>query len=114
MPPHLSSTVGRAGLVFVSGQLAFQGPTLLKGDVAAQTTQCLANLEAALHGQGLDRRHVMKTTAWLTDASDFVAFDAAYAAFFGDIRPARSTVVAKLVIPGARVEIEAVAADAPR
>jgi 2-iminobutanoate/2-iminopropanoate deaminase len=56
---------------------------------------------------------VLKVTVWLTDAADFAEFNLAYAAFFPGRKPARSTVVAGLVLPDARVEIEAIA-RAPR
>lgn len=111
MPPHLSPWVRGAGLVFASGQLAFDPQGRIGGDINAQTLQCLLNLEATLRTAGLDRRHILKTTVWLTDAADFVQFNTTYAAFFGDHRPARSTVIAQLAIPGARVEIEAVATE---
>lgn len=110
MPPHLSPTVRGAGLIFASGQMAFDEARRITGDISAQTTRCLENLERALQAAGRDRRDILKTTVWLTDAADFAAFNEAYAAFFGDHRPARSTVVAQLVIPDARVEIEAIAA----
>jgi 2-iminobutanoate/2-iminopropanoate deaminase len=53
---------------------------------------------------------VVKVTIWLTDAADFGGFNAAYSEFFGEHRPARSTVRSDLMLPGAKVEIEAVAA----
>ncbi|WP_448212073.1 RidA family protein [Colwellia sp. MEBiC06753] len=48
-------------------------------------------------------------TIWLTDAADFAEFNKAYAAYLGDHRPVRSTVRCDLVIPGAKIEIEALA-----
>ena len=55
-------------------------------------------------------RDIVKATVWLTRIEDFAAFDAAYGAFFGDATlPARSTVRADLMVPGALVEIEAIA-----
>ena len=52
---------------------------------------------------------VAKTTVWLTDMADFAAFNAAYAEAFGSHAPARFTVTSALAIPGALVEIEAIA-----
>jgi 2-iminobutanoate/2-iminopropanoate deaminase len=52
---------------------------------------------------------VAKTTIWLTDMADFAAFNVAYAEAFGPDIPARSTVTSALAIPGALVEIEAIA-----
>lgn len=107
--PHLSLAVDGAGLTFVSGQLAFVDGKISQGDIAHQTVQVLANIEAVLASRGMTRRNIVKTTIWITKRSDFPAFNAAYAAFFGDFRPARSTVVAELAIPDALVEIEAIA-----
>jgi len=109
--PPLSPAMVAGDLVFLSGQLAFgaDGAIVAPDDVARQTEQVLANLNRVLAGLGLDLSDVVKTTIWLTDTADFPAFNAAYAAAFGTHRPARSTVRADLMLPGARVEIEAVA-----
>jgi 2-iminobutanoate/2-iminopropanoate deaminase len=46
---------------------------------------------------------------FLAKASDFAAMNEAYAAFFGDTRPARTTVQAALVEEGMKVEIDCIA-----
>ncbi|CAM4201604.1 RidA family protein [Bordetella muralis] len=120
-PPSSSSPIKRlpnfslyrrAGdLVFVSGQMAFgEGFRLIGDDVATQTHVCLENIERQLKAAGLTARDIVKATVWLTRTEDFAAFDAAYGAFFGDATlPARSTVRADLMVPGALIEIEAIA-----
>ena len=68
---------------------------------------------ASLHAQepgGTDIGHVVKTTVFLVDMADFALMNEVYAEFFGDHRPARSTVAVASLPRGARVEIEAVAA----
>lgn len=109
MPPHLSLHATAGALVFISGQLAFQENGNIHGNIAEQTARTLANLERVLADSQLGLGDVVKTTVWLRNASDFTAFNAAYAQAFGDHRPARSTVVAELVIADALVEIEAIA-----
>lgn len=110
-PPHLAPFQEVGQLVFLSGQLPFDGKGAIVGtDVAAQTLQVLANIEAVLGRLGLDRASIVKTTVWLKPGSDFAAFNDCYAQFFGDHRPARSTVYCDLALPAAAVEIEAVAA----
>jgi 2-iminobutanoate/2-iminopropanoate deaminase len=52
---------------------------------------------------------VVKATVWLTEVSDFAAFNRIYAQAFADTPPVRSTVVSGLVMPGAKVEIEVIA-----
>lgn len=109
--PHFSPARQAGDLVYVSGQMAFaHGYTLVPGDVAEQTRQCLRNVEAALAPAGLSLDHVVKTTVWLARCEDFAAFNAAYAGVLGArTPPSRSTVRADLMVPGALVEIEAVA-----
>lgn len=77
--------------------------------MSAQTRQAIANLQAVLAEAGATLADVAKTTVWLTDLSNFAEFNAVYAEAFGDSLPARSTVTSALAIPGALVEIEAIA-----
>lgn len=106
-----SQAVCAGSLVFLSGQIGLTpaGGEMCAADTEAQTRQALVNIEAVLRGAGLDRRHVVKTTVFLVDLADFAAMNAVYADFFGDARPARSTVQAAALPRGARVEIEAIA-----
>lgn len=108
-PPHLSPVVSAGEWLFLSGQLAFGSDGRIDGDVELQTTRCLERLEAVLQENGLDRSAMAKITVWLTDRASFGAFNEAYAQFFGEQRPARSTVISGLAIEGALVEIDAVA-----
>lgn len=98
-------------LVFCSGALGVDAQfRVVDGGVAAQTRQALASLKATLELAGSSLADVAKTTVWLTDFAHFAEFNAAYAEVFGDALPARSTVTSALAIPGALVEIEAIAA----
>jgi len=109
-PPHLSSFVEAGSLVFLSGQLAFdRSGRISQAGIAEQTSQVLENIDHVLAELGLNRRNVIKTTVWLKPATDFVAFNESYAAYFGPHCPARSTVYADLMLPAALVEIEAIA-----
>lgn len=107
----LSAAYAGAGLLFTSGQLAFdEEGRLCTGDVAEQTRLCLENIRRLLAAESLSLHNVVKVTVWLTDIADFAGFNAIYSEFFGDHRPARSTVRSDLMLPGAKVEIEAIAA----
>lgn len=108
--PHLSPYVAHGDLVYLSGQLAFDAEGAITGDIATQTRRCLDNIAATLKELGLAPEAVIKTTVWITAAEHFAAFNHAYADFFGEHRPARSTTVAGLALPAALVEIEALAA----
>ena len=97
-------------LIFCSGALGVDANfQLVEGGIAAQTKAAIANLQAMLAQAGATLSDVAKTTVWLTDMADFAAFNAAYAEAFGSHAPARSTVTSALAIPGALVEIEAIA-----
>ncbi len=109
-PPYVPGTT-RGPFVFTSGQVGVdsEGNLVGEGDVAAQTRQVLSNLKAVLEEGGATVADVMKTTVFLVDIGDFAGMNGAYADFFGDNKPARSTVQAALAQPKFLVEIEAVA-----
>ena len=110
--PHFSAAKRAGNLVYISGQMPFGADgKIVNGGIAAQVDQCIENIAAALAGEGLALGHVVKTMVWLTATEDFAGFNEAYAAHFPDAPPARATVCSALMVPGARVEIEAVAYD---
>ena len=106
-----SQGVVSGGLVYTAGQVALDPATgeMVAGGVPEQTTRALENIRAILRAVGSDLAQVGKTTVFLADMADFTEMNAAYAAAFGQHRPARSTVAVKALPRGARVEIEAVA-----
>ncbi|MBE3550117.1 MAG: RidA family protein [Brockia lithotrophica] len=105
-----SQAVESEGCLFVSGQIPLTpSGELVQGDIARETRQALENIRAILVGAGYRLEDVVKTTIYLTDLSSFGEVNEAYAAFFGDHRPARVTVGVAALPRGARVEIEAIA-----
>ncbi|MBN1771605.1 MAG: RidA family protein [Deltaproteobacteria bacterium] len=98
-------------LLFLSGQIPLDPATgeLVAGDVGAQTERVLDNLEAVLAAGGLEFRHVVKTTIFLTDLADFGRVNELYGRRFPTEPPARATVQVAALPRGARVEIEAIA-----
>lgn len=106
-----SAGVACDGWLFVSGQIPMDFKTggLLDGDVAEQTRKTLENVEKVLQAAGCSRADVIRCGCFLADIGDFKAFDAVYAEFFGEgVRPARTTTQAGL-LPGVKVEIDAIA-----
>jgi 2-iminobutanoate/2-iminopropanoate deaminase len=98
----------RAGdFVIVSGQGGMLDGVIVEGGVGAQTTQTMANIAARLAEAGAGLGDVVKTLCFLTDMSTFAEFNDAYAAAFGDHRPARSTVEVSALPGGMDVEVEA-------
>ena len=107
------SPLVRAGDWLVSsGQMGLVDGRLVDG-VTAQTTQALENANALLDGHGASLGDVVKTLVFLADMGDFAPMNDAYAAAFGDHRPARSTVGVAALPMGALVEIEVWAMKAP-
>jgi 2-iminobutanoate/2-iminopropanoate deaminase len=106
-----SPVVVSGDLVYVSGHVGFDpaaggsfGETFEE-----QCQQTFKNLARALGAAGCDFSHVVKTTAFLTRAEDFAAFNEIYGQHVPAPYPARSTVVAALVIAGLLVEVEVIA-----
>lgn len=99
-------------LFFLSGQIPLDPATgdLVIGDVATQTRRVMANIGALLRSQNLDYTDLVKVTVYLTDLSQFDAFNQAYGGYFAGDPPARSCVQVSALPKGAFVEIEAIAA----
>jgi reactive intermediate/imine deaminase len=98
--------------VFVSGCIAVDGDGRLVGgdDVVAQARQAFANVGAVLAAAGARFADVVKVTVFLTDIDDRPLVNPVRQELFGDARPASTLVeVSRLVVPGARIEVEAVA-----
>ncbi len=105
----LSPAVRAGDFVYVSGQVPVGADgNVVSGGVAAETRQVLENVRKTLQLAGCDMSDVVKTTVWLRDRDDFKDFNAAYAEFFPENPPARSTAESRLMIDIA-VEIEAIA-----
>lgn len=113
-PLPLSAAIEADGFVFVSGQIAMIDGKVTGNDVASQTAIVIDMIERILGEAGLGLAHVVRTGIWLTRAEDFASFNAVYAKRFSEPHPARATVVSELVVPGALVEIDAVAHRAGR
>ncbi|WP_434480609.1 Rid family detoxifying hydrolase [Gemmatimonas sp.] len=81
------------GFLFTAGQIPLHPVSMeiVEGDVAAQTEQVLANLQAVLTEAGVTWNDVVKTTCFLRTMDDFAAFNGVYSRVLGDARPARST-----------------------
>jgi len=107
----LSPAIISGEFIFCSGQLGIDKDRRLAGeDVTAQTIQALENLAAVLAEAGASLADVVKVTTFLTRPEDAAAYNAAYQRYFPEAPPARSTVISGLLLPGAVVEIEAIAA----
>lgn len=103
----------RAGdLLFCSGQLPLDPATgaLIDGDLGAMTRRCLENLDAVCAAAGTGLSRALRLTIYLRELDRFAEVNAAYADFFGEEVPARSTVEVSALPAGARIEIDAIVA----
>ena len=96
--------------VFTSGQIPIDPATgsLEAITISEQTEQVCKNLAAVLEAAGTDLTHVVKTTCFLADMSDFAAFNEVYAKYFTG-KPARSCVAVKTLPKNVLCEVEAIA-----
>ncbi len=97
--------------IFCSGQTPLNPATMvIEGATASeQTTLVLTNLETVLKSAGCDRTNILKTSVFLKNFADFEKMNKAYEAFFGEHKPARTTVEVSRLPREALVEIECVA-----
>jgi 2-iminobutanoate/2-iminopropanoate deaminase len=106
----LSPAIRVGDVLYLSGQL---GTSREAADttIGGQTTRALENLKRVVEAAGATMGHIAKCTVFLTSVADFQGMNRAYTQFFPKEPPARSTVVvAALVVPDAKVEIECIAA----
>jgi len=106
-----SPGMGFERLIFVSGQGGKNPATgEIAGDTAAQTAQCLRNVQAILQAGGSDLQYVLRCGVFLLDMSEFAEMNGVYQRMFGEHRPARTTIqAAALPSAGLRVEIDCIA-----
>ena len=104
----LSPGARHGDIVFASGQLG-TSRTDPDSSIQGQTTRALDKVKAVMEAGGSNMANVLKCTVFLVDLKDFAGMNTAYAGAFPKEPPARSTVVvAALVSPGAKVEIECI------
>ncbi len=106
-----SAAIRVGNLLFCSGQTPVHPETMLiEGkDIAEQTLRALQNLEIVLQAAGASRENIVKTTVFLKNFADFPRMNSVYAEFFGNHKPARTTVEVSRLPLDALVEIECIA-----
>jgi enamine deaminase RidA (YjgF/YER057c/UK114 family) len=109
---HAADAVRADGLVFVAGILPVdrEGALVGGGDTVEQARFVLEELGRILGAAGCAARDVVKVCLYLTDVDDRPRINPLRQEFFGEARPASTLVeVSALAVPGAKVEIDAVA-----
>ncbi|MEH1129611.1 RidA family protein [Micromonospora sp. CPCC 206061] len=113
---HVAVVPPGATMIFVGGQNAVDGEGVLVGgdDVAAQVQRTMANLHVALAAAGASVHDLVMMTILLVDGVDLAAAYPVAAASMGGAAPTVAVArVAGLAVPGALVEVSAVAAVTP-
>jgi reactive intermediate/imine deaminase len=107
---HYCHVVRAGNLIWVSGALGVAADGSVPDDVALQMELALASIDACLTAAGAGPANVVKVNVYLTDINDRAKVNPARQRYFGDHRPASTLVgVTALVLPNAKVEIEATA-----
>lgn len=108
---HYSHVAVANGFVFISGQLPITaaGERLTREPFEAQAEQVLANVAEALSAAGSSIDRLVQVRVYVDDVANWPAFNAVYARWAGDARPARAVVPTGQLHHGLKVEIEAVA-----
>jgi reactive intermediate/imine deaminase len=109
---HYTDAVRAGDLLFVSGVVPVDGDGRVVGgdDVVEQARQVFRNMGEVLGAAGASFGDVVKVTVFLTDVDDRPLINPVRQEVFGDARPASTLVeISRLAVPGARIEVEAVA-----
>lgn len=107
-----SQAVVHDNTLYVSGQIALHPKTgqLDTTSIQAETKQIMNNIRGVLAASGLEMRHILKTTIYLTDIKFFPEVNEIYGSYFNDKNyPARETIAVKALPKGARIEISVIA-----
>jgi 2-iminobutanoate/2-iminopropanoate deaminase len=106
-----SQAIRAQGLIFTSGQIAFDPATaqIVAGDISAQTDRVLKNLAAILQASGSSLEKVLRCTVFLKNMGDFGAMNEVYGRYFTQAPPARSTVEVARLPRDVLVEIDVIA-----
>jgi 2-iminobutanoate/2-iminopropanoate deaminase len=108
--PYSQAVQADNGMVWLSGQIGLDATTgELKEGLEEQTKQIFINIEGVLEAAGLTKTNIVKTTVFVTNIGDFLKVNDLYSQFFGDHKPARSTVEVSSLPKGAVIEIEVLA-----
>jgi len=106
-----SQAIRSGDFLFISGQLPIDMATgEFPESIAEQTRCCLRNLEAIAEQGKTSLKNAVKISIFLTDMNDFAEMNEAYAEFFDDKPPARSTIEVAGLPKNAPIEMDAICA----
>ena len=95
---------------FVAGTTGYDYSTMtMPADVATQAANAMATIDRTLIEAGCTRADIVRVSYIITDASCADAVFGVVGPFFADIRPAATMIIAGLIRPEMKVEIEVTA-----
>lgn len=105
-----SRAVVEGDWVFVAGTTGFNYATgEISDDPSEQARQTLRTIEAMLSEAGASMADVVRARYYLPNVDDWGPVSEVLGEIFGDIRPAATAVIADLIDPRMKVEIEVTA-----
>jgi enamine deaminase RidA (YjgF/YER057c/UK114 family) len=105
-PPPYSPELAYGNMVFISGKGVGVG---FQGDITAQVTRTIDNVEESLKAAGSSMTKVLKVNVYLANIKDFEAMNAVYRQRFGPEFPVRTTIGGVMMPDGGLVEIDCIA-----
>ena len=108
--PYVQGRIAN-GFLFASGQVPLDAVTgeVVGSTIEEQTAQVLKNISAILTAARITPHDIVKTTCFLKNMDDFVAFNQVYGTLFHDVLPARSAVEVARLPKDVLIEIEIIA-----
>jgi 2-iminobutanoate/2-iminopropanoate deaminase len=104
-----SQAIVTGNMIFTSGQLGINPESgVLEENIAGQAKRCLNNIQEVLSTAGFEKTNVVKTTIFLKNLADFDTVNKIYSDFFGDHKPARTTVEVAALPKNALIEVDVV------
>ena len=109
--PYNQAIIATGKTLYISGQIALDSKTgeLHTSDLKKETNVVMNNLKAILEEAGASFQHVVKTSIFLLDMSNFATVNEIYSSYFTDQFPARETVAVAGLPRGVNVEISMIA-----
>ena len=109
--PYSPAVMTASGMLFISGQIPIDPETgeLHKGDVQKETKIVMKRIGILLEKHGMEYKHLVKCTVFLSDINDYQAVNKVYGSFFKEHYPAREAIEVANLPLGASIEISAIA-----
>lgn len=105
-----SRAVVDGDMVYVSGTTGYDYASMvMPEDAGVQTRNAISTIDKALREAGSSLRDVLRVRYYLTDVADYDTVVVVLGQAFSEIRPAATMVIAGLIDPGMKIEIEVTA-----